>query len=143
MNDIFLKSITAGGYHKSLAIDTEYLSKERPWSIGKYGVDKTFNQVANISYNTGQKLLTVYVSLTIGGEPITQLTNGNLELFKVSAVNKASLGIKNTAVPTDGIFVFTYENTTVAAGDILFVDFSAYDPFTDTYLRQRTSVSGV
>jgi len=143
MNDLFLNSISAGNYNKSITIDTEYLLSKRPWSVGKYSANISMEQTVNANYDSSQKLLSVYVLVTIGGEPTYQLLNGEIELFKVSSTSRSSFGTKTLTNPTDGIFVFTYEHVTVASGDVFFVNFKAYDPFMDIYINQRSVVSGI
>ena len=143
MNDIFLSVINANNYNKCFAIDTEYLLRERPWDVGQYGVRSTLFPEINMSYDTGSRVLYVYMMFSYGGNKFTHLVNGQVELFKISPVSRYSFGMKTMATPNDGVFVFAYTNVAMSAGDVVFVDAQAYDPFSNRTIRARSTISGV
>lgn len=143
MNKIFLSAINGNNFNKCFAIDTEYLLRERPWDVGQYGVRSTLFPEINMSFDASSRILYVYMMLSFGGNTLTHLINGQVELFKVSSTTVISLGTKTLAVPNAGIFVFAYSNLAFAAGDVVFVDAQAYDPFSNRTLKTRSVISGV
>jgi hypothetical protein len=143
MNHIYLSVINANNFNKCFAIDTEYLLRERPWDVGQYGIKSTLFPEVNMSYDAGSRILYVYMMFSYGGNKMTHLINGQVELFRVSPVSKYSYGVLTMAIPSDGVFVFAYNNVAISAGDVVFVDAQAYDPFSNRTIMTRSTISGV